>query len=190
MIPFALGDDRFADSLETFRKDLDGRVAGGTMTCAPNSVFRRVLVTTKTIQTKNVAARSAKNVALGNRVADVYREVNGGVSATHATFGAAFVFQPTTDIQRTEYGTIGVILCSEPGLQVLKEGVWCSPSTEELRNGVVIAGALHPSLPSTRFRFSRLVSFYLLLTVEPCYVNEFTRAYYHKINGERGDIII
>lgn len=188
MIPFALGDDRFADSLETFRKDLDGRVAGGTMTCRPNSVGRRVLATTNTtIENKDAAARSAKNVALGNRVADVYREING-VSSTHATFGAAFVFEPTPDIQRTEYGTIAIVLCSEPGLQVLKEGVWCSPSPEESRNGVVIAGALHPSLPSTRFRFSRLVRFCLLLTVEPCYVNEFTRAYYHKINTERGDI--
>lgn len=173
-LPHKLADGRFVARFDGFRKSLDERVADG-MTFKPDKT-RRVTYAATTTNTSN----GPKSVALRDCVAEVYREVMGN-PPRDATYSAIFTFEPVIDVVRAEYETIAVLVCSEPGLEIMtKDGGWCAVDPEDSKSGIVLAGALHPVFPSTRYRFRKPVKTCVLFTVEPACANELTRAYYHR----------
>ena len=172
-LPFALADSgltdsRFADSLNRFQTKFNEQGP-------PASRFQANIVTRRAY-----AYASTTTCTLMHPVADVYHKVFGGLPRD-ATFSMAAMFNPTTEVERTEYGTMCIVFCSQPGMQILsKDGFWCDVSLEQSKSGVVISGALHPVLPSTKYRFTLSVSYYLMLAFEPSYATELTRRNYFK----------
>ena len=172
-LPHKLSGGRFVSRFDEFRKNLDKRVGEGT-TFEPNRT-RRVTYAA-TANTSN----GPKNVALRDCVADVYREVMGN-PPRDATYSATFTFEPALDVVRSEYEIIAVLVCSDPGLEIMTEdGGWCAVDPEDSKSGIVLAGALHPVFPSTKYRFRKPVKTCVLFTVEPACANELTRACYHR----------
>lgn len=174
-LPHKLTDERFVACFDGFRKSLDERVADGTAFDPDKS--RRI---TYAATTTSNGLSGPKNVALRDCVAKVYRDVMGK-PPEDTTYSAIFTFEPAIDVVRAEYETIAVLVCSEPGLEIMtKDGGWCAVDPEDSKSGIVLAGALHPVFPSTRYRFSKPVKTCVLFTVEPACANELTRAYYHR----------
>ncbi|MBE35216.1 MAG: hypothetical protein CMI16_06635 [Opitutaceae bacterium] len=176
-LPHNLADGRFNTIFDEFRKKLDERVSENTAWFEPNRTRRITYASTS-----NAAATSSndsKNVALRDCVAEVYRSVIGEVPRD-VTYSATFTFEPAIDVVRAEYEPIAVLVCSEPGLQIMTKDGWCDVAVENSKSGVVLAGALHPIFPSTRYRFRNPVKACVLFTVDAACANELTRAYYHR----------
>ena len=176
-LPHNLAGDRFVAIFDEFRKKFDERVSEGTARFESNRSRRITYAATSGATT---FSDGPKNVALRDCVAEVYREVLGK-PPRDATYSATFTFEPAIDVVRAEYETIAVLVCSEPGLQIMKEdGGWRTVDPEDSKSGIVLAGAFHPVFPSTRYRFTEPVKTCVLFTIEPSCANELTRAYYHR----------
>ena len=177
-LPVVLDREHFGDSLATLRAKIDESRSPDGPRYVPNVTRRQVFATTTRV------ANDAKAISLRDRVSAVYREAIGSDPAD-ALFTVSFSAEPETGVERTEYGTASVVVCPEAGLQILKDGVWYSITEEQSTRGVVLAGAFHPVLPATRYRFSNSVAGFIVVSVEPSFVDERTRARYEEVNANR-----
>lgn len=182
-LPVVLAGDRFADSLETFRRKLEHDEQNGDPTARRANATRHLAFAT-TNDEADAARINDKAKTLKKKIFEVYLEILGR-PPKDARYAVTFVARPPPRVERTEYDVVAVIVCHEAGLQVLKDGAWYSLTAEQCASGVVVAGAFHPVLPATRYRFWRPVSGFLTFSVEPSCVTAATRHFYHAVNAER-----
>lgn len=181
-LPVVLSGDRFSDLLETFRLKLEHGEEGAD---AFRDNTTRQLAFATTNDDADAARINEKARKLKTKIFEVYREVFGK-PPTNARYGVKFVVRPPSHEVRIEYEIMSVIVCHEAGLQVFRDGAWYALTAEQSASGVVVAGAFHPVLPATRYRFWRRVSGYLTFSVEPSCVTVATRHYFHALSADRG----
>lgn len=181
-LPIVLSGDRFSDSLETFRRKLEHDDQNGANAFRENASRHLAFATTD--DEADAATINDRAKILKTKIFEVYREVFGK-PPTNARYAVTFVVRPPPREVRAEYEIMSVIVCHEVGLQILKDGEWYALTAEQSANGVVVAGAFHPVLPATRYRFWRQVSGFLIFSVEPSCVTAATRRCFHEVNAER-----
>lgn len=159
-LPSKLVDKRFVAHFEQFQKTYDECVAEGFE--FESDVTRRV-----TYASTTKIPGGWKNVALRDCVAEVYR-LSMGKPPRDATYSAITKYEPAIDVVHAECETIAVILCSEPGLEVMTvdRGGWRAVEPEYSKRGIVLAGAFHPAFPATRYRFRKSVKMCALFTIQ------------------------
>ena len=106
---------------------------------------------------------------LKRAVMDAHQQACDSVPADHRFIIKIMSF-PEVGIVRTEYGSLCFLVCDEIGLEVYA-GSWIPVPRETARVGVVVAGAMHPILPATRYRLMSPVERLFVFSTEPQHVD-------------------
>ncbi len=74
---------------------------------------------------------------------------------------------PEMGVVRTEYGSLCFLVCDDDGVEVHAGGRWLPVPREQAKKGIVLAGAMHPILPATRYRVTSPVERLFIFATEP-----------------------